>query len=185
MKSFILTLFISLCYSFTYSQSIEINYSDGSTKLFPEDYRYYGPDLNSKFPLMNYVDIYGDSITNDEIDNKIVLINIWSIGCTGCKLEEPFLKNLTTKYQNSEKVEFISICTNSDRAARNYYKKNGDFGYRTLSLTRKEIKEIFKSVATPTHFIVNKGKLLHNFTIPVALDVTYNWVDDKIDELIR
>jgi len=53
-----------------------------------------GPPDNSSFPQFDYATIDGDSVSSKDLADKIVIVNIWFVGCSGCKQEEPYLRKV-------------------------------------------------------------------------------------------
>lgn len=97
------------------------------------------------------------SITND-YRNKIVYVDVWFVGCPGCKYQEPFFKSLFNKFIKKN-ISFISICLYSDlEEAENYIYKNeipGDH-YLLNHKQTEQFKKIYEISSYPTYLIFDK-----------------------------
>ncbi len=54
---------------------------------------------------------------NDELQGKVVYIDIWATWCGPCCREIPFMEKLAEKYKGNDKIRFISISEDDDRDA--------------------------------------------------------------------
>jgi peroxiredoxin len=146
----------------------------------PIDLENQGPTIGDRFPDFLYITIEGDTINSSELKNKIIVINIWFVGCKGCKQEEPYLRTLTEKYQRNEKFLFLGFCMSKASRIANYFERNQDFGYRSISLTRKEVEEKYNVISSPTHFIIKNGILMAKYTGPLASLNTRKWFEEEL-----
>jgi peroxiredoxin len=182
IKSF-LAVFILLFISYSsFGQSISVGTKAGKLS-FPEDFRYQGPELGKKFPDFTYKDIEGNVLSFNQLENKIVILNIWFVGCTGCKEEEPYLKKLVEHFSDNHNVVFISFSMSNEEKIKKHYQKHGNFGYKTISLDRKHVNQKYQVVTSPTHFIIKDGILLEKFTVPITHDLFLNWFKTRIENL--
>ncbi|MBK6698611.1 MAG: redoxin family protein [Saprospiraceae bacterium] len=94
--------------------------------------------------------------------NKIFYVDIWFVGCPGCKYQEPYFKTLYNKFINKN-ISFISFCLYSDREeAENYIAKNkipGDHYLLNIKQT-KQFEKIYEISSYPTYLIFDKFKKL-------------------------
>lgn len=143
-----------------------------------------GPPDNSTFPQFDYVTIDGDSISSKDLADKIVIVNIWFVGCSGCKQEEPYLRKVTELYQNDEDIVFLGFCMTKPERIKRYLEKNGEIGYTNISLGREEVKEKYGVVLSPTHFLIKNGILMAKLTAPIIPELkTLDWFEDEIRKL--
>lgn len=143
-----------------------------------------GPSDNSIFPEFDYVTINGDSIRSEDLADKIVIVNIWFVGCSGCKQEEPYLRKVTELYQNDEDIVFLGFCMTKPERIKRYLEKNGEIGYTNISLGREEVKEKYGVVLSPTHFLIKNGILMAKLTAPIIPELkTLDWFEDEIRKL--
>lgn len=158
-------------------------YIDGKidTLDFPTDFRNRtGIPVGKKLPSFSYTDIYGKTITITDFDNKLLVLNFWFVGCKGCKQEEPYLTKLTEDLKN-ENVEFVSFCQSSASRTKSYINKNGNFGYKVVSIkSKKEIIEKFGVETFTTHLMIRDGVILENFSFPLTTDDEIDWFKEQI-----
>jgi thiol-disulfide isomerase/thioredoxin len=182
-RLFSLILFSILASFLTVSaqEQIKINLN-GQDAMFPDAFRRQGIPLGDVFPVLELTDIEGKSLDFDP--EKIYVVNFWFVGCTGCKQEEPFLKQLSGNFHGNEKVEFIGLCMSKESKIERYFLKREQFGFRTFSIGRKEVQENYNVRMSPSHMIVQNGKVAENITIPIADHVTLKWYKDRIQALL-
>lgn len=143
-----------------------------------------GPPDNSVFPLFDYVTIDGDSISSDDLSDKLLVINIWFVGCTGCKQEEPYLKSITEHYEGAQDIVFLGFCMSKPDKIRRYLERNGEIGYSNISLDRKEVNEKYGVEMSPTHFLIKNGILMAKYTGPITPQInSLKWFQDEISKL--
>ena len=111
MKIFInLVVVSSLFFAFTISQAQNIN---TPLSTFPielgNEVSKQGPPIGSEFPLFDYIQLDQQIIPMDILKGKILVINVWYVGCKGCKQEEPFLLKLTESMKGNPDVLFLSF----------------------------------------------------------------------------
>jgi hypothetical protein len=105
VKAFTILIFLFSLNLTGFSQSIIIGIG-GADFRFPEDFRIQGPSLGKQFPIETFQTLLGENINGDFFLGKTVVLNVWYVGCKGCKQEEPYLKLLTEKFQGNEEVFF-------------------------------------------------------------------------------
>lgn len=90
--------------------------------------------------------------------NKILYVDIWFVGCPGCRYQEPFFKSLFNKFFNKN-ISFISFCLYSDlEEAVNYIAKNkipGDHYLLNIKQT-EQFENIYEISSYPTYLIFDK-----------------------------
>lgn len=139
-----------------------------------------GPELGEKFPDFEYQNLQGEVIHSEELKDKLVVINSWFVGCTGCKQEEENLRKLTQELSDYENIVFLSFAMSSPQKIERYFSKRGDFGYQTASVERKWLENNFKVRLSPTHFIIRDGVLVEKISMPIADQQTFDWYKNRI-----
>jgi peroxiredoxin len=150
---------------------------------FPNDFRNKsGIRIGEKLPSFTYIDIEGDTISKTDFDGKLLVLNFWFVGCVGCKQEEPYLTKMTRELKD-ENIEFVSICQSSPSRTKSYIKKNGDFGYKVISIkSKKEVYDLFGVQSFATHMIVKNGKIVENIGFAFTTDDEIIWLKERILE---
>jgi thiol-disulfide isomerase/thioredoxin len=128
-----------------------------------------GLKIGSPFPARDFVGINGEVFSKDLFLDKIIVVNYWFVGCTGCKQEEENLEQLSQSFSDNDQIIFISFCRSSEKTAKKYLTKHGEFGYETVASLDKDIySELFEIVSYPTHSIVKNGVVVENFSQSIA-----------------
>jgi peroxiredoxin len=170
-------------YSFTISQSYSLSNPE-ELEAYIEIHRKNseGLPIGTQFPEFDYIDLDGHKLEYTDIKNKLIVLNTWFVGCTGCKQEEENLKKLTEEFKNREDVAFLSFAMSSTQKIERYFAKRGDFGYKTSSVDRKWVKENFKIELSPTHYIIKDGILVELISMPIFADEILDWYKKRILE---
>ena len=121
----------------------------------------------------------------EEFEDKILVINFWFVGCKGCKQEEPYLREVTNHFSKNPNIDFVSICMSSAVRIAKYYEKNESFGYRTISMDRKQVEQYFKVRTSPTHWFYKNGKLVDKLIYPIYSEKSKNWMIEYLTEKIK
>lgn len=141
------------------------------------------------FSLINipdslFMDLNGTFINNTILDQKIVVLNFWFIGCKACLLEIPFLNNLVDKYKNNKEVIFLAPSTDTPAELINF-SLTKRFKYRLTSVNNKlTAKRTFRLSSFPTNMIIGKdGKVKYVSTGGSAVAV--KWLDLAIEKALN
>lgn len=141
-----------------------------------------GLPIGTTFPEFDYVDIDGNKLEYSDLKEKLIVLNTWFVGCTGCKQEEENLKKLTEELKDHEDIVFLSFAMSSPQKIERYFSKNGDFGYKTASVERKWVNETFKIEISPTHYIIKDGILVELISMPIFSPEILYWYKNRILE---
>jgi len=69
---------------------------------------------------------------------------------------------------------------------KNYYKKHGDVGYKTVaSLDKKSYDQLFNIVSYPTHSIVKNGVIIDSFNVNLSFPGTMDAYIDIIKKYLE
>lgn len=60
-------------------------------------------------PTFNYTNTQGKEVTLEELKGKSVYVDVWATWCGPCKREIPHLKELESKYHDSDDIVFMSV----------------------------------------------------------------------------
>lgn len=118
----------------------------------------------TKAPDWKLKEIYGDSISLSDIEQKVILMQFTGIGCAPCHASIPFLKKLADNYKNKN-FELVSIETWSNNITDiERYKDINEMNYRFL-VSKKEIKDKYKIEGVPTFFILDEKRMIKKVII--------------------
>jgi len=113
-----------------------------------------------KFPYMT--DLEGKDYWNDNLKDKIVVLNFWFVKCAPCKAEIPLLNQIYSKYIEHENVVFIGVCLDNPETINEFMKTN-PFIYNQIP-SGIQIAREFNISGYPTNLIIDKGILKYATT---------------------
>lgn len=112
----------------------------------------------------NYFDftaitLNGDTISNQDLQGKVTLLNFWFAGCAPCVAEFGALNELYSKYKDNSSLQLISFTKDElEYAAETVQKYN--LLYPVCSVSIKECYHLNYSCGFPTSVIVDQqGKV--------------------------
>jgi len=144
-----------------------------------------GLPIGSNFPEFDFIDLDGTKFEYADLKDKLIVLNAWFVGCTGCKQEEEFLKELTSDFKDRDDVVFLSFAMSSPQKIERYFSKRGDFGYKTASVERIWVIENFKIQFSPTHWIIKDGVLVEFISMPIATSQLLDWYKNRITSFLN
>lgn len=116
--------------------------------------------IGKDLPPFNGLTINKKQLSNTDLKNQVVVINLWFEKCPPCIAEMPELNNLVTKYGNKG-VKFIGITHDGLASARRFQKRNG-YKYEIVSLSEDEIRKLNINHGFPSNVLVGKdGKIIY------------------------
>lgn len=178
---------------FTLLTSASFSMSQGYNPAVPSEFEAFvkinkdqslGLPIGSNFPEFDYIDLDGTKFEYADLKDKLIVLNTWFVGCTGCKQEEEFLKELTSDFKDRDDIIFLSFAMSSPQKIERYYSKRGDFGYKTASVERKWVIENFKIQLSPTHYIIKDGILVELISMPIATSQLLDWYKNRITSFL-
>jgi peroxiredoxin len=112
-------------------------------------------------PVMTLTDISGGTLNTRDLAGKIVVYNLWYVGCAGCMEEIPKLNAIVDEFPD---VVFIGMSLSKSAEIARFVAKN-PFKYRIVPGVGKEILINFGktdksgelNVEFPTHVVVDRG----------------------------
>jgi cytochrome c biogenesis protein CcmG, thiol:disulfide interchange protein DsbE len=127
--------------------------------------------LNKKLPHFILKDLNEKTFSSSELIGKPALINLWSIYCSPCILEFPYLDSLKNKY--GDKMNFIAIGENSASEIKDLLKRK-PFNFYILQEGDSYQKNTLKVGSLPKNIWVDKYgyiRMIQN-GLPVQQDPT-------------
>lgn len=110
--------------------------------------------FNKKLPDFALKDLNGKTFNSSELIGKPTLINLWSIYCSPCILEFPYLDSLKTKY--GDKMNFIAIGENSAKEIKDLLKRK-PFNFYILQEGYSYQKNTLKVGSLPKNIWLDKN----------------------------
>lgn len=120
-------------------------------------------------PLLEMMlkDIYGKEIKTTDLKGKVFLLNMWFIGCPGCKVEYPGLQTLKKRFidaKKADKVEFFSLALDSQEKLVSFLKQN-PLDFTQIPNAEAISKGKFNVLGFPTNIIVDKNGVIRHIKI--------------------
>jgi peroxiredoxin len=116
------------------------------------------------FPEFDFVGINGKHYNNDSLRGKITVLKTWFISCKPCIEEMPELNDFVKKYEDNDKIQFLSLALDSRLELESFLEKT-KFEYAVAPEQKELISKKLKLRAYPTHLIVDEnGKIKKVFS---------------------
>lgn len=125
--------------------------------------------INTQASPLVFKDIDGKEVNLSKYKGKVIVLNFWNIGCTGCEQERADLNNIYQRTKNEDLV-FLSVTLNKEEKIKDWLAKhpidypivgNVDF----MGLTGNEF---FQIKCMPTTIVINKeNSVVYNDCMPI------------------
>ena len=127
------------------------------------------------FPKFTFTDLEGNTISNESMKGKIMVVKCWFIHCAVCVKEIPSLNEMVNQYKDRKDIVFLSLAEDTPEQLKVFLAKK-PLSYAVVPNMKKYMNEVLQLNAFPTHFIVNKDgnivKVLANdHALKVALEI--------------
>ena len=142
---------------------------------------YYESMINCKMPKFKAINIDGDSITNETMMGKVVVLNFWFIGCHPCEDEIPYLDSIQ-KHFKDKNVVFIAITYNEKKDVQRFIKeKNFNF---TMIVESVKLIENFMLDGYPETYIFDNKNRFKGMCFGLRFEGDQIEIEKKIRELL-
>jgi thiol-disulfide isomerase/thioredoxin len=130
-----------------------------------------GKEPVSQDKLGNFMgtDLKGNKVSLIDLKGKLVVLNVWGIGCGPCIAEIPLLNELVKEYKDKQDVVFIAVTADRSEELVKFFKSRV-FDYKVLSGV-KGITETFNTNALPVHMVIGKNGEVLNRSIGAREDI--------------
>jgi thiol-disulfide isomerase/thioredoxin len=117
--------------------------------------------VGSKFPDFEKYDINNAKISNEDMAGKLTVINFWNIYCGPCIKEMPELHELTIKYNDPDKYNFIAFSSSSAKQIEKLFNRKKDlaFDFRQIP-DSQDMEETLGFRFNPVHFVVDPDGII-------------------------
>jgi len=134
-------------------------------------------------PDWKLMDIDGDSISLNELNSKVILIQFTGIGCGPCHASVPFLKTLIETFKDKE-FELLQIeTTNANiKALKSYHDKN-ELNCNYL-ISNKKLNAEYKIKGVPVFLILDEKRVIKNVFVGFRKGETEQVLVDAINQLL-
>ena len=136
------------------------------------------PTIGSLAPKFSGPNVEGDIIDFENINSKVIMIDFWASWCAPCRVENPHLVSLNSKYKNDE-FQIVGISLDRDKEswvnAINEDNLSNWVHISHVKFWNEPIAKLYNITRMPTTFILNSEKRI------IAMDnEIYKEVEEKI-----
>ncbi|MDX2040661.1 MAG: TlpA disulfide reductase family protein [Acidobacteriota bacterium] len=106
-------------------------------------------------PLAKLTTLDGKRYELNALTGKVVVINLWFIGCSPCRKEIPRLNELVKEF-SGKPIVFLAPSFDSAETLRDFLKTT-PFGYQVVPNAEQIISGQFNASAFPTHIVIDQN----------------------------
>lgn len=147
-------------------------------------YLYKNSLVNKIGNHFSFTDINNESKSLTDFTGKYVYIDVWATWCKPCKVEYTYLKKLEEHFSNEDKLQIISISTDSDIDKwKNYLTKHSAEGIQLYSGSNSDFVKFYDIGALPRFIFIDKeGRIISPDEIRPSNSDIYDMLASKINE---
>lgn len=130
-------------------------------------------------------DLYGNTVTLEDYEGKVVMMNFWGTWCSACKMELPHLQMIYEKYKESDEVAILSFVNGAyqEQSAEGvlaFMDANG-YDFPVLYDERGQVFYQYQIMSYPTTFMIDKeGNIFGYISGALTSDIMENIIDSTI-----
>lgn len=140
------------------------------------------PEIGSIAPDFTGPGLQNEILSLYDINSKVIMIDFWASWCAPCRVENPFLVYLNTKY-SKEEFQIIGVSLDKTREAwENAIKEDKLENWIHISHLKfwnEPIAKLYNIVQMPTSYVLNSEKKI------LAMNVKDQDLDDLISEQLK
>ncbi len=111
-----------------------------------------------KVVFQDFQTLQGKQITVQELNSKVVVINLWATWCGPCVHEINSLNALEKRYQNNDKVVFLAISNEKTSRIQRFLSKK-QFTYQQIANnTFFETLQTGLVSSIPKHYVIDQNQ---------------------------
>ena len=137
-------------------------------------------------PILENVEFLSKEINLKELENKVVLINVWGSWCSPCRKEAPELEELYLKNKDKN-VEFIGINIRDSRISANRFIENFSITYPNIfdrdGKLLLDYKDSLPANAIPSTILIDKNGLVAARQLgPIDKSLIQGFISELVEE---
>lgn len=158
--------------------SIDIGFSDIVDPSYGKRVNY---EIGETIAPFNYIDIYGNVLSSNSLQGKVIVLNFWFPSCPPCIKEIPELNEIVERMKGKE-IVFIApapkIYTSKEELINEFLPKHG-FNYEIVLINNKD----YSITSFPTHILIDKNLKITDRISGYSPD-NIKTLEKKISELL-
>tara|TARA_B100000780_G_scaffold121457_1_gene85105 strand:+ start:4734 stop:5855 length:1122 start_codon:yes stop_codon:yes gene_type:complete len=135
------------------------------------------PTIGFLAPDFSGPDLNGNIIEFKDINSKVIMLDFWASWCAPCRIENPSLVSLNSKY-NTDEFQIVGVSLDRDKKSwENAISEDGLKNWIHISHVKfwnEPIAKLYNVTRMPTTFILNSDKKI------IAMDVK----DSDLEKII-
>lgn len=142
-------------------------------------------EIGQQVPAFEVESIDGVSISNKDLEGKIVLLNFWATWCGPCIREFPELNEFASK-QDPELFQVMAFARGEDKMKVEKFRANNDYGFTFVSDLDKSVYSNFAEKSIPRNVVINaKGEIIFQLMgyYPEEIKKMEILIEEEIDKL--
>ncbi len=137
-------------------------------------------------PILENVEFLSNEINLKELENKVVLINVWGSWCSPCRKEAPELEELYLKNKDKN-VEFIGINIRDSKISANRFIDNFSITYPNIFDRDGKFllgyKDSLPANAIPSTILIDKNGLVAARQLgPIDKSLIQGFISELVEE---
>ncbi len=96
----------------------------------------------------------------NDFKGKVMLVNIWGTGCSGCRYEMPYLSHLQDSL-SAKGLQVIYLSPESKNILTRYFNVNKISGIKGIIKTN-QLKEPYQYLAVPSTFVIDRKGIVRD-----------------------
>ena len=113
------------------------------------------PIVGRKYMDFNTITIQGKSFSQEQLQGKVTMIDVWYQGCAPCVVEFEFFNKLYLNYSNNPTFQLFTFTFDTEEDAKEVAKKH-NLLYDVACIDRKECYRLNYNAGFPTIIIIDQ-----------------------------
>lgn len=117
--------------------------------------------VTSKPAAFSFYDADGKVVSTAALKGKVVFINFWATWCPPCRAEMPSLQALYNRFKNDDRIQFLFISEDEDRAKAAEYLQSLQASFPLITRAGSVPETIFSGTLPTTVILDKEGNLVY------------------------
>ncbi|MFY0598236.1 MAG: TlpA family protein disulfide reductase [Cyclobacteriaceae bacterium] len=140
-----------------------------------------GMEIGDPFPFESVTDIDGNTIDEQDVKGKVLVVNYWFTGCRPCVMEMPELNEVVAKYKSDEIVFLAYVNDIAPKVSSFLSKRKFDYMVIPGQMTATLNKGI---TVFPTHIFVDQDGIIVDRLVGYSEGVG-DKIGNRIEKLLK